>query len=263
MKQLYKINSKYFFIAISAIAIFCFLTCSASGQRIRNQNLTRALTTTDTVPRAKNDSTGRLTITSSDTSRLPHDSLKFQKTDTFSLKLSKDTLDAPVMYEAEDSAVVLIQEKKIILYGKTKTDYKDISLTAPKVEMDQETQVLIAFNAKDSLGNVLEDAHFKKGDDSFISDTIRYNFKTQKGLSKNTISQPGEMFVHAGIAKKVNDNVTYIKGGLFTTCNLDDPHFAFRADKIKVINQKIAVSGPARPEFEGVPVPVWLPFGIY
>ncbi|MBK8952974.1 MAG: LPS-assembly protein LptD [Chitinophagaceae bacterium] len=32
---------------------------------------------------------------------------------------------------------------------------------------------------------------------------------------------------------------------------------------MKVINQKLAVSGPAHPEFEGVPVPLWLPFGFY
>ena len=50
---------------------------------------------------------------------------------------------------------------------------------------------------------------------------------------------------------------------MFTTCNLDDPHFAFKANKIKVVNQKVAVSGPTHPEFEGVPVPVYLPFGFF
>jgi hypothetical protein len=33
----------------------------------------------------------------------------------------------------------------------------------------------------------------------------------------------------------------------FTTCNLDTPHFAFIAKKVKIINNKIAVSGPAYP----------------
>ncbi|HYK54892.1 MAG TPA: hypothetical protein VEV15_00305, partial [Flavisolibacter sp.] len=59
-----------------------------------------------------------------------------QQVDTFSLKLSKDTLDAPINYEAEDSAVLLVKENKFLLYGNTKTTYKDITLTAPKVEMD-------------------------------------------------------------------------------------------------------------------------------
>ncbi|HEY6502967.1 MAG TPA: putative LPS assembly protein LptD, partial [Chitinophagaceae bacterium] len=185
------------------------------------------------------------------------------RVDTFSLKLSKDTLDAPVNYYAEDSAVVLIMQKKILLYGKTKTEYKDIVLTAPKVELDQQSQVLTAFNNRDSAGTVTEEANFQQGENAFTSDTIRYNFKTQKGLTVNTITQQGEMYVHGKYVKKVNDNVTFVKEGLFTTCNLDEPHFAFKSNQLKVINQKLAVSGPTHPEFEGVPVPVYLPFGFY
>ncbi len=183
--------------------------------------------------------------------------------DTFSLKISKDSLDAPLKYQAEDSAVVLVKDKKIILYGKTKTDYKDITLTAPKVMLDQSTQTVTAVNKKDSAGLVVEAAHFKSGDNEFSSDTIFYNFKTQIGLTKNTYTQLQEIAVLGDILKKVTDNVTFIKRARFTTCMLDDPHFAFVADKMKVINKKLAVSGPVHPEFEGVPLPIYLPFGFY
>jgi hypothetical protein len=54
-----------------------------------------------------------------------------------------------------------------------------------------------------------------------------------------------------------------VQGGRFTTCNLDDPHFAFVSNKIKVISNKLAVSGPTHPEFEGVPIPIYLPFGFF
>ena len=32
---------------------------------------------------------------------------------------------------------------------------------------------------------------------------------------------------------------------------------------MKFISQKLAVSGPIHPEFEGVPVPIYLPFGFF
>ena len=51
--------------------------------------------------------------------------------------------------------------------------------------------------------------------------------------------------------------------GRFTTCNLDTPHFAFRFGKAKFVSKKVAVTGPVHPEFEDVPVPLWLPFGIF
>ncbi|MCB0715266.1 MAG: LPS-assembly protein LptD [Chitinophagaceae bacterium] len=185
------------------------------------------------------------------------------KTDTFSIKISKDSLEAPLKYQAQDSAVILIQDKKVILYGKTKTNYQDIELTAPKVEVDQQTQVVTAVNAKDSSGAIVETAHFKSKDSEFTMDTIRYNFKTQIGITKNTYTQQGEFLVIGDVAKKVNENTTFIKRARFTTCLLDDPHFDFVTPKMKVINQKLAVSGPAHLEFEGVPIPIYVPFGIY
>ncbi len=241
----------------------------AVAQRIPASRFDSLLTkNADTIPIRPVRPTDSLVIISSDTipvtDTIPTgDSIQVQKIDTFSLRLSKDTLDAPLHYFAEDSAVVMIRTKKIFLYGKTKTEYQDIVLTAPRLSVDQQTQLMSAYNSRDSTGMVIEDAVFKQGENEFTSDTIVYNFKTQKGLTKNTITQSGEMFVHGELVKKVDDNVTFIKNGIFTTCNLDDPHFAFRANKLKVINKKVAISGPAHPEFEGVPVPVYLPFGFF
>ena len=52
-------------------------------------------------------------------------------------------------------------------------------------------------------------------------------------------------------------------GADFTTCNLDTPHFAFRTNKMKIINKKFAITGPIHPEFEGVPLPIYIPFGFF
>ena len=112
-------------------------------------SLLTTITDTTKLP-PKSDSASLIKNSSVDT--FPNkDSLALrQKVDSFPLKLSKDSLDAPVNYEAKDSAVILIQEKKILMYGKTKTEYKDITLTAPKVELDQQTEIVTAVNKKDS-----------------------------------------------------------------------------------------------------------------
>jgi LPS-assembly protein len=193
---------------------------------------------------------------------LQRDSL-VQVIDTFNLRISKDTLSAPVYYEAEDSAVVLIQDKKIILYGKTKTTYQDITLTAPRVELNQQTNILTAVGDRDSVGEMITRARFEQGTNRFDSDSIRFNFKTQQGLTSNTYTKQDEMYVQGQTIKKVDNNTFFVHHGRFTTCNYDDPHFAFHASKLKVINNKVAVSGPTHPEFEGVPLPIYLPFGYF
>jgi len=228
-------------------------------RRPANNNL---LLTNDTKPDTTKPLLPVTTRTDKSNNDIKDTSIK-EKVDTFNLKISKDTLEAPLKYAAEDSAVVLITDKKILLYGKTKTEYKDITLTAPKVEVDQQTEIVTAVNSRDSTGAVKETAHFKSGDNDFTSDTIRYNFKTQVGLTKNTFTMQGEFLVIAQQAKKVNENTTFAKGATFTTCLLDEPHFGITAGKMKIINQKLAVSGPANLQFEGVPVPLILPFGFY
>jgi lipopolysaccharide assembly outer membrane protein LptD (OstA) len=63
-----------------------------------------------------------------------------------------------------------MKDSKIVMYGKTKTDYKEITLTAPKVEMDQVTQIVTATGKRDSTGEVIERANFKDGEQEFQSD---------------------------------------------------------------------------------------------
>lgn len=249
------------------VVLLCTLTWKTTARHIYSSNFRSTLTIAvdTTKPILKTDSVKNEFKSLADTTIIPvkDSSVLKEKVDTFSLKISKDSLDAPLKYSAEDSVVVLIQDKKILLYGKTRIDYKDITLTAPKVEVDQQTQIITAVNRKDSTGSVLETANFKSGENEFTSDTIFYNFKTQVGLTKNTYTVEGEFGVLIDVGKKVNENVTFAKRARFTTCLLDEPHFDFVTPKMKIINKKLAVSGPTHLEFEGVPIPIYLPFGFF
>ena len=218
----------------------------------------------DTVPLRNRDTTIIPdSLQPGDTTLNINDTTLRAATDTFSLKLSRDTLTAPIEYEAEDSVVGLVEEKIIILHGKAKTTYDDMELNAPVIELDQSKNLVRARSGTDSTGAISEYAEMKQGENQFQSESMEYNFKTMRGLTKGTITQQGEMFVHSDIVKKVDERTMYGLGTFFTTCNLDHPHFGFRAKRAKIVNQKLAVTGAVRPEFDSVPVPIYLPFGFY
>ncbi|MEN9963879.1 MAG: hypothetical protein RL582_974 [Bacteroidota bacterium] len=184
--------------------------------------------------------------------------------DSITIKKSGDSLSAPIVYQAEDSMIIDVPSRKIYLYGtSTSVKYAENELSAPLIEFDQQTQTVSAFLQKDSSGKVLNYPAFNQPDFKAISDTIRFNMKTGKGLTKGTYTQQGEMFVYGEKIKKIDESVFYAQNGRFTTCNLDTPHFAFVSKKIKFINKKMAFTGPVHPEIEGVPLPTILPFGIY
>lgn len=280
MTGLRKISLKKHLPAAAAVAVLCAVTWNSNARYITSSEIYSTLTQ-DTSQPLKKDTLFQKPISATSAARdtlppkpildsvqsLPDSTITdtsiTQRIDTLSLKLSKDTLDAPVNYEAEDSAVVEVGSKRILLYGKTRTVYKEITLQAPKVEMDQQTNLVTAYSSRDSLGDVSERAKFEQGENKFQSDTIRFNFKTQKGLTTNTFTQQNEMFVQGEKIKKVTPTTFFVQHGRFTTCNLDEPHFAFVSNKLKVINNKVAISGPTHPEFEGVPIPIYLPFGYF
>ncbi|MFC4261344.1 putative LPS assembly protein LptD [Ferruginibacter yonginensis] len=192
------------------------------------------------------------------------DSSKIPFADTFNIRLSKDSLLAPVVYHADDSMVIDVPNEKMYLYGKVSSvKYDENDLSAPVIEFDQKTSTVGAYLKKDSTGKVLAYPYFKQSDFESVSDTIRFNMKTGKGLTKGTYTKQGEMFVYGEKIKKADTSVFYALNGRFTTCNLDTPHFAFIAKKIKFVNKKWAYTGPVHPEFEGVPLPITLPFGIF
>jgi lipopolysaccharide assembly outer membrane protein LptD (OstA) len=153
--------------------------------------------------------------------------------------------------------------KTITLYNKANVKQKDINLDAYKIVLDQDKQLMIATPSKDTAGAMIGQPKFVQGTNNMTGDTLIFNTKTQKGYTRNTYTDQEEMFVHAQQMKKISKNEYFAWKGRITTCDLDPPHFAFVADKMKLVNGKLAITGPIHPEFEGVPIPIYLPFGFF
>src|SRR4051812_22503535 len=131
--------------------------------------LTTCQSTVDTIP--KNTDTlprGRDTNTTG-----------FQRIDTIDVKISKDSLDAPVTYAATDSMVLDIPAKKIRLYNQGTVKYKDLDLSASHIEFDQQKQVVNATFSRDSLGKMVGKPRFIQGENNMEADEITYDLKSQ------------------------------------------------------------------------------------
>ena len=183
--------------------------------------------------------------------------------DTLTLPIAKDSVDAPVSYEAKDSVILDLKTDNIYLYNEGIVKYKDIKLESPVILVNQPTQILTAYPMQDSAGKRVGTPTFTQGDKAFTSDTIRYNFKSERGITIGTYTQEGEMFIYGSRVKRKTPDTYFIRNARFTSCNLDTPHFAFRARKVKMITGKVAVTGFVRPEFEGIPIPIGLPYGLF
>ena len=276
MNYVYKVTSKYI-LACTFIFTALLITLESKSIKARHFSFHISLTAPDSLPvpnknkltqkireTSKEDTARNIQIKRRDLSRSFDTTLPLQKTDTFDLKVSRDSLDAPMDYAADDSMVLDVTAQKIILYGKqAKVHYKGNDLSAPVIQLDQETGIVSASLKRDSTGKVIAFPTFKQDELTTVSDSIKFNTRTGKGITKSSYTQQGEIFVYGEDIKKISNDVFYIKRARFTTCDYDTPHFAFVSNRMKFINNKWAYSGPVHPEFEGVPVPIYFPFGIY
>jgi LPS-assembly protein len=263
------INAKYrpYIITILIIVCSCLQISQSHAQKVNStKNLTNTLEKKSIIESNKIEKTKVDTAIKEKV--LINDSLKNKNSSTIintvdSFKISKDSLDAPVKFAASDSGVFIISTKEFFLYGKSQVQQKEMILDAGVIKYDGSNQTIVAYGAVDTTNNPLNKTKMQDGTNTTFSDTIAFNLKSQKGRTVNSFYNEGEIFVNAQVLKKVDKDVFYGWKGRFTTCNLDVPHFAFRTRKLKMINNKIAVSGAASPEFEGVPFPIGIPFGIY
>lgn len=175
----------------------------------------------------------------------------------------KMDLDARVDFSSMDS-MILVRRDTAFMYGSGSVSYGSLKLDADNIEMDMQNSNVFAVGTIDSLGEVIGRPIFNENGTDYEAQTMRYNFKTRKGLITNVVTEQGEGYLTGGITKKGEGDDYYTKDGRYTTCDKhDDPHFYFQLTKAKMRPGKNVVSGPAYMVLAGLPLPIAVPFGFF
>lgn len=204
----------------------------------------------------------RRNVASADTVGMAVDTVAIDSTVTVQPR-EKQPLDAPVIYEANDS-IVFSQGGIAHLYGQAKVNYEKIELAADVITMNMDSSTVYATGITDSVGVMKGKPVFKDGETPYESEIMRYNFKTKKGFINNVVTQQGEGYVTSSEAKKGANDELYLQHGKYTTCDIHDhPHFYLALTKAKVKPKKNVVFGPAYLVVEDVPLPLAIPFGFF
>jgi LPS-assembly protein len=243
---------------------FCKILTTWGGGAAADTTRPRLRAGADTIlPRAHLPSRVPVIAAKDTVLRVADSMLAARRVDSVEYTVSKDTLAANIDYKASDSIVMIIPSRNILLYSKAETKYNGADLTADHILYDQDRNVVVARPGTDTAGKPVGIPKMVQTDNTMTADSLIYNIKSQKGLTQNTITASGQMFVHAQTMKKITPEEYFGYKGVFTTCDLDTPHFAFRTNKMKIVNKKFAITGPIHPEFEGVPLPIYIPFGFF
>lgn len=248
-----KFPSLYCYTVCMATIFIFFITNEGYSQSERRISSDSLAVVSDTIK-----------IAADTLSKKPADTSKrSQLEDRLGVKISKDALPSVVTATAADSAVLDMEHNLFYLYKNSRVNYEDVQLDAGQVTYAQASNVITAAPyaaGKDSAGYKQT---FTQGKEKFTYDSMQYNFKSKRAIVRNVHSQYGEGYVFSEQVKRNPDQSIYGWHSVYTTCALDTPHFGINAKKIKVIPNKVIVSGPCNIVIEGVPTPLYLPFGIF
>lgn len=172
-------------------------------------------------------------------------------------------ITSEITYYAEDSIITDFETNKVYLYNQAWFEYGQMRLDADRIVIDWENNEIYASGVTDSTGTISGNPFFKDGEAVYeIRKEMRYNFKSQKAIIKDVVTEQQDGILRGETIKKTKDGSIYLDHGYYTTCKLTEPHWHISSNKLKSIEGKQVVSGPFNLYFNGIPTPLGLPFGI-
>jgi lipopolysaccharide assembly outer membrane protein LptD (OstA) len=173
-------------------------------------------------------------------------------------------IDTVVNYSAKDSIIYSLRTRYMNLYGKSEMQYQTIGLKAERVNVNWDNATLIALGVKDTVkaDSVIGKPIMRDGGEEYKGDQVKYNFHTRKGKISIGNTQMDNGYYVGDQIKKVDPDVLCVSDGIYTTCDLKDPHFYFASPKMKVYVRDKVVAEPIFLYVADVPV-FALPFGVF
>lgn len=176
---------------------------------------------------------------------------------------TKSELEHPLIYDAEDSIDLDMTNQKAYLYNKAYIKYGTFELNACFIEFDFKTKQVRAKLCLDSLGNKIGIPELTDGELKTKSDSLGFNFETKRGITYKVKMQEGEGYIHGNKVKRQTKGDIHIDTALYTTCELDHPHYYFKLRKAIIKPDDKIISGPVNLFVADIPTPLGLPFAYF
>lgn len=258
---------RFLFLATVVYLLSIFLAANRLHAQVTPNGTNTSVLNDSLPPKAKKISGNSLGTVKRD-SLLLNDSTAVFIADTISLNdtinaADQDDIKDIITYKAEDSIVYDMGTKKMYLYNGADVHYQKIQLNSNLVDFDWNTFTLTSQGTLDSTGALTGKPVFTDDGKEYRATKIRFNMKTKKGIVYEVVTKEGDAYIHSEQVKKNEFDEWYGKSSRYTTCDLDHPHFYFKSKKVKIVPNKVMVTGPANLWVADVPTPLYLPFGLF
>ena len=176
-------------------------------------------------------------------------------------------IEKAVRFTARDSIRVRVAGRdsaasgdRVTLFGGVETQYETTTIAAGRVDYDAGRREL---RATALPGDSTSRPRATDAAGEFTGETFVYNLRTERGRVTRARTAIEQGFLLGGIIKQQDAHVVFAQDAAYTTCDLDHPHYAVEAGRIKIVDGEEIYTGPVRLTLLGIPMPLFLPFGYF
>ena len=180
-------------------------------------------------------------------------------------------LERPVSYTARDSLRIVLAPRDsasgadgpgdvVSLFGNVEAGYEGATITAGRVDYESRDQAL---RAAPLAGDTASAPRYRGEEGEFSGQGFVYNLRTQRGRVTGARTAIQDGYLLGGIIKQQDAHVVFAQDAAYTTCELDHPHYALEAGRIKIVDGETVYTGPVQLKILGIPMPLVLPFGYF
>ncbi len=189
-----------------------------------------------------------------------------------SARKQDEDIDTSIVYGGKE-LLFDVHRRTSIIRGNAKIVYKDMTLTANEILVDWERDLMTAIPELDTLWtdstqtsvdsvSVIGMPTFVQGKQGMSGMLMRVNMKNRSGYVESGTTKYGDGFYRGKRIQKVSDDVFFVQGGMYTSCNAPVPHYKFTGAEMKMIRGDKVVGKPIVLRFGDVPVAA-LPFAVF
>ena len=174
----------------------------------------------------------------------------------FNPELNNSRVDSTVIYQANYIDYQLNNDVSY-LYDNSLVNYDSNELKAGEIFIDWENNMLEA-RIKDSIYPSINGF----GESPILGEKMEFDLISKKGKITKGKTNFNQSFYNGETLTKDKNELFYINNSLFTTCELDHPHYYFHSNQMKMIPNDRVIAKPMTLYIRDLPI-FYLPFAVF
>lgn len=200
------------------------------------------------------------------TDTVRNDFLETNGQDTVIMRDQESDLETVVTIVANDSSRNEVNKNIIHLYGGAKVKYQDFELAAEYIRLDRNTNTLFSSGVYDASDKYIgRPVVIMPGQEPIAVDSLFYNYKTQIPKTYGVMTEVDGGYIQAKIVRRNIYEEMSLYSGLYSTCDLPQPHthFGIQISKGLIVDNQI-IAGPSYLVVQNIPMKfIAIPFGFF